>query len=147
VLAAMLLPAGRAADSLGRSRCFMAGLAVFGSASLGCALAPSLLVLIACRGLQAMGAAVLIPTSLGLALSVFPARQRGTAVGVWASVGGVAAAVGPVLGGLLAERDWRWIFVINVPPPTPRPVQNSPQGQQRSPPHDRSAPHSAWRSW
>jgi EmrB/QacA subfamily drug resistance transporter len=115
VLAAMLLPAGRVADGLGRSRCFMAGLAVFGSASLGCALAPALPVLIVCRGLQAAGAAVLMPTSLSLALSVFPARQRGTAVGVWAAVGGVAAGSGPVLGGLLAEWSWRWIFVINVP--------------------------------
>jgi MFS family permease len=72
-------------------------------------------VLIAFRGLQAGGAAMLMPTSLGLALAVFPARQRGTAVGVWAAVGGVAAGSGPILGGLLAEWDWRWIFVINVP--------------------------------
>ena len=115
VLAAMLLPAGRVTDSLGHSRCFMAGLAVFGSASLGCALAPTLPVLIACRGLQAAGAAVLMPTSLSLALSAFPARQRSTAVGVWAAVGGVAAGSGPILGGLLAEWSWRWIFVINVP--------------------------------
>ncbi len=115
VLAATLLPAGRIADGLGRSRCFMVGLAVFGGASLGCALAPALPVLIACRGLQAIGAAVLMPTSLSLALSAFPARQRGTAVGVWSAVGGVAAGSGPVLGGLLAEWSWRWIFVINVP--------------------------------
>jgi len=115
VLAAMLLPAGRVADGIGRGRCFMVGLVVFGSASLGCALAPALPVLIACRGLQAAGAAVLMPTSLSLALSAFPAGQRGTAVGVWAAVGGVAAGSGPILGGLLAEWSWRWIFVINVP--------------------------------
>src|SRR6266516_141119 len=70
---------------------------------------------IASRALQAAGAAVLMPTSLGLALSVFPAHQRGTAVGVWAGVGGVAAGSGPVLGGLLVESTWRWIFLINVP--------------------------------
>ena len=115
VLAALLLPAGRAADSLGRRECFLAGLVVFGIASLGCAVAPDLPALIACRALQAAGAAVLMPTSLGLALSAFPARQRGTAVGVWAAVGAVAAGSGPVLGGLLMESSWRWIFLINVP--------------------------------
>ncbi len=115
VLAALLLPAGRAADSIGRRECFLAGLVVFGIASLGCAVAPELPALIACRALQAAGAAVLIPTSLGLALSVFPPHQRGTAVGVWAGVGAVAAGSGPVLGGLLVESSWRWIFLINVP--------------------------------
>ena len=85
VLAALLLPAGRAADSIGRRECFLAGLVVFGVASLGCAVAPDLLALIACRALQAAGAAVLMPTSLGLALEVFPSHQRGTAVGVWAA--------------------------------------------------------------
>jgi EmrB/QacA subfamily drug resistance transporter len=115
VLAALLLPAGRAADSLGRRECFLAGLVVFGVASLGCAVAPGLPALIACRVLQAAGAAVLMPTSLGLALSVFPSRQRGTAVGVWAAVGAVAAGSGPVLGGLLVESSWRWIFLINLP--------------------------------
>jgi EmrB/QacA subfamily drug resistance transporter len=115
VLAALLLPAGRAADVIGRRRCFLAGLAVFGVSSLGCAVAPALPALIGCRALQAAGAAVLMPASLGLALSVFPARQRGTAVGVWAGSGAVAAGSGPVLGGLLAEVSWRYIFLINVP--------------------------------
>ena len=115
VLAALLLPAGRAADSIGRRECFLAGLVVFGIASLGCAVAPDLPALIACRALQAAGAAALMPTSLGLALSVFPSHQRGTAVGIWAGVGAVAAGSGPVLGGLLVESSWRWIFLINVP--------------------------------
>ena len=115
VLAALLLPAGRAADRIGRRECFLAGLVVFGVASLGCAVAPDLPVLIACRALQAVGAAVLLPASLGLALSVFPSHQRGTAVGIWAGVGAVAAGSGPVLGGLLVESSWRWIFLINVP--------------------------------
>ena len=115
VLAALLLPAGRAADGIGRRTCFLAGLVVFGIASLGCAVAPDLPALIACRALQAAGAAVLMPTSLGLALSVFPSHQRGTAVGVWAGVGAVAAGGGPVLGGLLVQSSWRWIFLINVP--------------------------------
>jgi len=115
VLAALLLPAGRAADSIGRREFFLAGLVIFGVASLGCAVAPGLPALIACRALQAAGAAVLMPTSLGLALLAFPPRQRGTAVGVWAGVGAVAAGSGPVLGGLLIESSWRWIFLINVP--------------------------------
>ena len=115
ILAALLLPAGRAADSFGRRECFLVGLLVFGVASLGCAVAPDLLVLIACRALQAAGAAVLMPTSLGLALEVFPSHQRGTAVGLWAGVGAVAAGSGPVLGGLLVESSWRWIFLINLP--------------------------------
>ena len=115
VLAALLLPAGRAADSIGRRACFLAGLVVFGVASLGCAVAPDLPALIAARALQAGGAAVLMPASLGLALSVFPSHQRDTAVGVWAGVGAVAAGSGPVLGGLLVESSWRWIFLINVP--------------------------------
>jgi EmrB/QacA subfamily drug resistance transporter len=115
VLAALLLPSGRAADSIGRRRLFLAGLVIFGLASLGCAAAADLPALIAFRALQAVGAAVLLPTSLGLALSAFPARQRGTAVGIWAGVGAVAAGSGPVIGGLLVESSWRWIFLINVP--------------------------------
>src|SRR6266516_2341159 len=115
VLAALLIPAGRVADVAGRPRCFLAGLVVFGGASLGCALAPALPALVVCRALQAVGAAMLMPTTLGLALSAFPPRQQGTAVGVWAAVGGIAAGSGPVLGGLLVESSWRWIFLINVP--------------------------------
>jgi MFS family permease len=115
VVAALLLPAGRAADRIGRRKCFLAGLVVFGAASLGCVVAPGLLALIACRALQAAGAAVLMPTSLGLALEVFPSDERRTAVGVWAAVGAVAAGSGPVLGGLLVEWSWRWIFAINLP--------------------------------
>jgi len=115
VLAVLLLPAGRAADRIGRRTCFLAGLVVFGAASLGCALAPDLPVLIAFRVLQAAGAAMLMPTSLGLALSAFPAHQRGNAVGVWAGVGALAAGSGPVIGGLLIASSWRWIFLINVP--------------------------------
>jgi EmrB/QacA subfamily drug resistance transporter len=115
VLVALLLPAGQAADRIGRRKCFLTGLVVFGAASLGCAVAPGLLALIAGRALQAVGAAVLMPTSLGLVLEVFPSHERGTAVGVWAGVGAVAAGSGPVLGGLLVESSWRWIFLINLP--------------------------------
>ena len=114
VLAALLLPAGRAADSIGRRKCFLAGLVVFGIASLGCAVAPELPALIACRALQAAGAAVLMPASLGLAAVGVPLTSAGHRVGVWAGVGAVAAGSGPVLGGLLIESSWRWIFLINL---------------------------------
>jgi EmrB/QacA subfamily drug resistance transporter len=115
LLAALLIPAGRLADGIGRRTSFLAGLVLFGVASLGCAMAPTLAVLIAFRALQGVAAALLMPTSLGLALSVFPAHERGTAVGVWAAVGAVAASGGPVLGGVLIALSWRWIFFINVP--------------------------------
>lgn len=115
LLATLLITAGRLADSLGRRRCSFAGLIIFGVASTGCALAPTLPVLIGCRALQALGAAVLMPASLSFALSAFPDRNRGTAVGVWAAVAAVAASGGPVLGGLLITLSWRWIFLINIP--------------------------------
>jgi EmrB/QacA subfamily drug resistance transporter len=115
LLAALLIPAGRLADNIGRRRLFLAGLALFGVSSLGCALAPTLSALLVWRALQAVGAAVLLPTSLGLALPVFAQHERGTAVGIWAAVGAFAALIGPIMGGLLVESSWRWIFLINVP--------------------------------
>jgi EmrB/QacA subfamily drug resistance transporter len=115
LLAALLIPAGRLADVIGRRRLFLAGLALFGASSLGCAIAPTLAALLVCRALQAVGAAVLLPTSLGLALPVFPERDRGAVVGIWAAVGAFAALIGPILGGVLVESSWRWIFLINVP--------------------------------
>ena len=103
VLATFLAPAGRIADSVGRKRAFVVGLTLFGLASLGCALAPSLGVVIAWRSVQALGAAIVLPTSLGLALPAFPQHERATAVGIWAAVSAAAAGCGPVLGGLLVE--------------------------------------------
>src|SRR5437868_9398990 len=108
LLAALLVPAGRLADSRGRRRLFLVGLVLFGSASLGCALAPTLPALIAWRGVEAVGAAILLPTSLGIALPAFRPHERGTAVGIWAAVGAFAAGCGPVVGGLLVELSWRW---------------------------------------
>jgi MFS family permease len=94
VLAALLVPSGRIADAVGRKRWFLTGLATFGVASLGCGAAPSLPALIAFRALQGVGAAMLMPTSLGFALSAFPERDRGAAVGIWAAVGAAAAGSG-----------------------------------------------------
>jgi EmrB/QacA subfamily drug resistance transporter len=115
VFAALLVPAGRWADRMGRKRAFLGGLALFTLASAACAAAPSVGALIAARVVQAAGAAVLMPASLGLLLPEFPPAKRGLALGLWAAVGGTAAAAGPVLGGLLVELSWRWVFLVNVP--------------------------------
>jgi EmrB/QacA subfamily drug resistance transporter len=115
VFAALLVPAGRIADRVGRKRVFVYGLLLFAAASALCAVAPSLDVLIAARVLQAAGGAMMLPTTLGLILPAFPVEQRTLAIGIWSAVGGVAAALGPPIGGLLVELSWRWIFVVNVP--------------------------------
>ncbi|MFK0295292.1 MFS transporter [Streptomyces sp. NPDC090442] len=115
VLAALLVSAGRLADEAGRRRCFLIGMVLFGVASAACGAAPTLTLLIVARVVQGVAAAVLIPTSLSLALPAFPAREWATAVGVWTAVSAVAASAGPVIGGLLAAADWRLIFLINVP--------------------------------
>src|SRR4051812_17150085 len=115
VFAALLVPAGRWADRAGRKRAFLGGLAVFTLASAACAAAPSVGVLVAARVVQAAGAALLMPASLGLLLPEFPPEKRGLAIGLWAAVGGTAAAAGPVIGGLLVELSWRWVFLVNLP--------------------------------
>lgn len=114
VFAALLVPAGRLADHYGRRRFLLAGVLTFTLASTLCALAPSLPLLIAGRTLQAVGAAVIVPSSLGLLLPAFP-TQHNLVVGVWAGVAAVAASSGPPLGGLLVAISWRWIFIVNVP--------------------------------
>ena len=113
--AALLAPAGRLADRYGRRLVFLIGLAVFTAGSAACAFAPSIPLLVAFRVLQAVGAALVMPTSLALLLSAFPPARRATAVSTWAAVGGVAAALGPPLGGLLLELSWRWVFLVNIP--------------------------------
>ncbi len=115
VFAACLVPAGRLADLLGRRRTFQLGLIVFAVASAACALAPTLGVLVTARAGQAVGAALLIPTSLGLLLHAFPPARRAGAIGAWVAVGAIAAAGGPGLGGLLVEVSWKLIFLVNIP--------------------------------
>jgi EmrB/QacA subfamily drug resistance transporter len=115
VFAALLVPAGRWADAFGRKRAFLLGLGVFVLASVGCALAPSVAVLVAARVAQAAGGALMLPTSLGLMLPEFAPSERHAAIGVWAATGGIAAAAGPPLGGLLVQADWRLVFLVNVP--------------------------------
>ncbi|MER7755296.1 MFS transporter [Kitasatospora sp. NPDC097643] len=115
VFAALLVPAGRLADRIGHRRVFLAGLAVFTAASALCALAPAVGWLDAARVVQAAGAAALMPTSLALLLDATAPAERPGAIRAWASIGGIAAGLGPVLGGLLVEADWRWVFIVNVP--------------------------------
>jgi EmrB/QacA subfamily drug resistance transporter len=115
VFAAVLVPAGRIADLYGRRRVLLAGVGVFTAASALAAVAPTLAVLVAARAIQAVGAAMIVPTSLGLLYPNFPKRQHTLVVGLWAGVAAVAAAAGPPVGGLLVSADWRWIFLINVP--------------------------------
>ncbi len=115
VFAALLVPAGRWADAFGRKRAFLLGLGIFVAASTACALAPSVGFLIGARIVQAAGGALMLPTSLGLMLPEFGPHERHVAIGVWAATGGIAAAAGPPLGGLLVQADWRWVFLVNVP--------------------------------
>lgn len=115
VFAALLVVAGRLADRYGHRRGFLLGLAVFTVASALCALAPGVGWLVAARALQAAGAAALMPTSLALLLVNTPAERRPRAIRSWAAIGGIAAGLGPVVGGVLVEADWRWVFLVNVP--------------------------------
>ena len=112
---ALLIPAGRFSDKYGRKNVFMLGLAVFTIASLACAVSPDLWVLIAFRCVQAIGAAMLIPSSLGLVLTTMPPARVKSSVRLWAVSGAAAGAIGPVVGGLLTSLSWRWIFLINLP--------------------------------
>jgi EmrB/QacA subfamily drug resistance transporter len=114
-MAALLVPAGRLADLLGRKRLFMGGLITFVGASALCAAAPGPVWLIGARILQAAGGAILMPTSLALLLAEFPPAQRALAVAVWSATGAVAAAAGPPVGGLLVQASWRWVFLVNLP--------------------------------
>ena len=114
--AVLLLTGGRLADLVGRRRIFLIGLAVFAGSSLACGLAQSGEVLIAARAIQGIGAAFMLPATLSIISATFPARERGLALGIWAGVSAMALAIGPLVGGLLAEHaSWSWIFFINVP--------------------------------
>ncbi|MGI8311958.1 MFS transporter [Saccharopolyspora hattusasensis] len=116
VLAVFLIPGGKLGDLFGKRNTYLAGVAVFSVASLLCALAQTPGQLIAARTLQGLGAALLIPQTMSIIISVFPPVRRGAALGVWGAVAGVATITGPPLGGfLVGALDWRWIFTINVP--------------------------------
>ena len=115
-LAALILLGGSLGDRYGRRRIFVLGTAVFAAASLLCAVAPTIELLIAARGLQGIGGALLTPGSLAIIAASFDPHDRGRAIGAWSGLGGIAGAAGPFLGGWLIEAfSWRWIFLINLP--------------------------------
>ncbi len=115
VYASLLVLFGRLADRYERQHGFLLGVAVFVAASAACGAATSVGMLVAFRIVQAAGAALLTPTSLGLVLATSPAERRQSSVRAWTAVGGVAAALGPVIGGVLVAASWRWVFLVNVP--------------------------------
>jgi len=112
-----LLLGGRAADLLGRRRLLMMGLAVFSAASLACGLATSDTFLIIMRGLQGLGAAIVLPAALSIVMNMFPeGAERNKALGIWGAMGAMGATVGLLAGGLLTSYvGWRYIFFLNVP--------------------------------
>jgi len=115
-LSALILLGGALCDQYGRRRVFMIGISLFLAASLVCAAAPSLPVILAGRSIQGIGAALLMPNSLAILGAGFEGEAKGKAIGTWAGIGALASAAGPVLGGWLVETvGWRSIFLLNLP--------------------------------
>ena len=115
-LASLILLGGSLGDRYGRRRIFVIGAGLFTAASLLCAIAPNAELLVAARLLQGIGGALLTPGSLAMIEASFRPADRARAIGAWSGLGGVAAALGPLLGGYLVEAvSWRAIFLINLP--------------------------------
>ncbi|HEX3550772.1 MAG TPA: MFS transporter [Candidatus Elarobacter sp.] len=115
-LSALILLGGSLGDLYGRKRLFVAGVVVFALASAACAAAADVRVLIAARCVQGVGAACAMPESLALISASFAGAERGRAIGTWSGFAAITGAIGPVLGGWLAQHaSWRWVFVINLP--------------------------------
>ena len=119
LLSALILVGGAAGDRFGQRDVFAAGIVVFVLASLWCGLATTPTMLIVARIVQGLGAAFMVPGSLALIARNYPAEIRGRAIGLWAAISGIAAALGPVAGGailtLAGAPAWRWLFLINLP--------------------------------
>jgi EmrB/QacA subfamily drug resistance transporter len=114
--ASLMLTGAALGDRFGRRRFYVIGLALFTAASIACATAGSVGVLIAARAVQGTGAAIVLPLSLTLISEAFPPEKRGTAIGIWGGITGLGVATAPVLGGAIIQGlDWQWIFWINVP--------------------------------
>ncbi len=115
-LGSLILVGGSLGDLFGERRVFALGVAGFGVASLLCAFAPTIGLLIAFRALQGVAGALLVPSSLAVIVATFPAEERGPAIGTWTAFGAIATIVGPLGGGALLEVvSWRWLFLINLP--------------------------------
>ena len=115
-LAALMLTGGALGDRLGRKRVFAVGVAVFTAGSIACGLAPTMGTLIAARGLQGIGAALMVPGSLAIISASFPDDERGKAIGTWSAFTSITMIIGPLVGGAFIDNaSWRAIFFINVP--------------------------------
>jgi EmrB/QacA subfamily drug resistance transporter len=114
-LAALILIGGSLGDRYGRRKLFLIGTWIFTLASIACALARTPDALIVARCVQGVGAALMIPESLALITAAYSPRERGGAIGIWATASSITMAAGPVLGGWLTSFSWRWVFWINVP--------------------------------
>jgi EmrB/QacA subfamily drug resistance transporter len=116
VFAVMLLTLGKLGDLFGRKKLFLIGLAIFTLSSLGCSLSPNFVFLLISRGIQAIGAATMMPATLSILNVEFGESGRGLALGIWGAVAGAANALGPIIGGVLVDNySWQYIFLINVP--------------------------------
>ena len=118
MLSALILAGGALGDRFGLRRSFAAGIAVFICASILCAFAPTAEFLIVARGIQGLGAAVMVPGSLAIIAKAYPKEERGGAIGIWAASSALTTALGPVVGGFALSIDdsvWRWIFAVNLP--------------------------------
>src|SRR5690348_5479723 len=114
--AVLLLTGATLGDRFGRRRVFVIGLGVFTAGSAAAAMAPGIGALVAARAIQGVGAAIVIPLTLTLLSAAVSPRRRGLALGAWGAVGGLAIAIGPLVGGAVVEgASWQWIFWLNVP--------------------------------
>jgi EmrB/QacA subfamily drug resistance transporter len=116
MLAVLMITAGRLGDLRGKRALFIGGIAIFTLASAACGISQSAAEVIAARAIQGLGAALFVPQTMAVIIAIFPAGRRGTAMGIWGGVAGLATIAGPTIGGLLVSGlGWRWIFFVNLP--------------------------------